>query len=124
MEHERHGERAFCPLAPFEIAGVFRRVVAEIASSRGGDIPGHPVVFRAGEEDPGLRLRLHALGKERFEPAGLAIEEADFDHVKQQKIPRIMETVALEEVDIAPFHFLCNCLHVDLYPTKIKMASL
>ena len=99
MEHERHGERAFRPLAPFEVAGVFRRVVAEIASSRGRDIPGHPVVFGAGEEDPGLRLRLHSLGKERFEPAGLAIEEADFDHVKQQKIPRIMENVALEEVD-------------------------
>ena len=99
VEHERDGERALRPLAALEIAAVFRRVVAEIAPPGGCDIAGDTVVFGAGVEDPGLGLRLHPLGEEWLEAAGLPVEEADLDDVEKEQITRIMEDVALEEVD-------------------------
>ena len=99
VKHERDGERALRPLAALEIAAVFGRVVAEIAPPGGCNISGDAVVFGAGVEDPGLRLRLHPLGEKRLEAAGLPVEEADLDDVEEEQITRIMENVALEEVD-------------------------
>ena len=99
MQHERNGERAFRPFAALQIERILRRVVAEVATTRGGHVTGHPVVLRPRVEHACLGLGLHAHRQKRFEPARLPVEQADLDDVELQQILRVVQDVAFEEID-------------------------
>ena len=70
------------PLTAFQVQRVGGRVFAQVALAGGGDEAGHAVVLRLGEQVAVGGLGHHAHGQQRFELAGLGVEQANLDDVE------------------------------------------
>lgn len=81
VQNERHGQRTLGPFTPFEIERVGRRVFAEVTLARGGHKTGDAVVLNLGEQIASGRLGNDHHGQQRFELAGLGVEQANFDDI-------------------------------------------
>src|SRR5579875_555054 len=99
LKDQRHRQRATGARSAGKIERIGGSIGTKIAFASGSNVAGNALAFTAGQKDTVGGLRRHAFLHQRFEPAGLWVEQTNFDHFIMEQITGETADIKLEQLD-------------------------